>query len=420
MATYMARLADQVLERKLRSSGAVLLEGPKWCGKTWTASQKAKSVLFLQDPDNTQSYRDMAAVKPSLLLQGNSPRLLDEWQMIPVLWDAVRFAVDAIGKTGLFILTGSSVPHDLKVSHTGTGRISRMLMRPMSLFESLDSNGSVRLSDMFSGFVNIEGVADLPLERLVFCIARGGWPASIQESDEIALDKAMDYTDAVIQQDMSRVDGIERDPSRVRGLMQSIARNVSTQASMATLRNDIARDEESLTEKTISSYINALRRMYVVEDLEAWSPALRSSTAIRTSPTRHFVDPSIACAVLRARPNDLLHDFRTLGFLFESLCIRDLRIYSQSLDGEVFHYRDRNGLEVDAILHLNDGRWAAVEVKLGARMVDEAARNLLKLKDAVDQEKMNKPSFLLVLTGDKFAYQRKDGVYVVPLACLRD
>lgn len=420
MATYMARLADQVLERKLRSSGAVLLEGPKWCGKTWTASQKAKSVLFLQDPDNTQSYRDMAAVKPSLLLQGNSPRLLDEWQMIPVLWDAVRFAVDAIGKTGLFILTGSSVPHDLKVSHTGTGRISRMLMRPMSLFESLDSNGSVRLSDMFSGSASIEGVADLPLERLVFCIARGGWPASIQESDEIALDKAMDYTDAVIQQDMSRVDGIERDPNRVRGLMQSIARNVSTQASMATLRNDIARDEESLTEKTISSYINALRRMYVVEDLEAWSPALRSSTAIRTSPTRHFVDPSIACAVLRARPNDLLHDFRTLGFLFESLCIRDLRIYSQSLDGEVFHYRDRNGLEVDAILHLNDGRWAAVEVKLGARMVDEAARNLLKLKDAVDQEKMNKPSFLLVLTGDKFAYQRKDGVYVVPLACLRD
>ena len=420
MIKYMARLADQVLERKLRSSGAVLLEGPKWCGKTWTASQKAKSVIYLQDPDNAQAYRDTAAVKPSLLLQGDVPRLLDEWQMIPVLWDSVRFSIDAIGKTGLFILTGSSVPQDLTVSHTGTGRISRMLMRPMSLFESLDSNGTVRLSDLFSGSTSVEGVSDLPLERLVFCLARGGWPASIREPDEIALDRARDYTDAVIAQDMSRIDGIERDPSRVRGLMQSIARNISTQASMITLRNDIARDEESITEKTISSYINALRRMYVVEDLEAWSPALRSSTAIRTSPTRHFVDPSIACAVLRARPNDLLHDFRTLGLLFESLCVRDLRIYSQSLDGEIFHYRDRNGLEADAIIHLNDGRWAAVEVKLGARMVDEAAKNLLRLRDAVDFEKMNRPSFLLVMTGDKYAYQREDGVYVVPLACLRD
>ena len=420
MATYMARLADQVLERKLRSAGAVLLEGPKWCGKTWTASQKAQSFIYLQDPDNAQAYRDMAAVKPSLLLQGDSPRLLDEWQMIPVLWDAVRFAVDAKGKTGLFILTGSSVPHDLTISHTGTGRISRMLMRPMSLFESLDSSGAVRLSDLFSGTASVEGVSDLPLERLVFCIARGGWPASVREPDEIALDRARDYVDAVIAQDMSRIDGIQRDPSRVRGLMHSIARNISTQASITTIKADIARDEESLTEKTISSYMDALRRMYVVEDLDAWSPALRSSTAIRTSPTRHFVDPSIACAVLRARPNDLLHDFRTLGLLFESLCVRDLRIYSQSLDGEVFHYRDRNGLEADAIIHLNDGRWAAVEVKLGVRMVDEAAKNLLRLRDTVDQEKMNKPSFLLVLTGDKYAYQREDGVYVVPLACLRD
>lgn len=420
MATYMARLADQVLERKLRSSGAVLLEGPKWCGKTWTASQKAQSIIYLQDPDNAQAYRDMAAVKPSLLLQGDTPRLLDEWQMIPVLWDAVRFAVDVKGKTGLFILTGSSVPHDLTISHTGTGRISRMLMRPMSLFESLDSSGAVRLSDLFSGTASVEGVSDLPLERLVFCVARGGWPASVGEPDEIALSRARDYVDAVIAQDMSRIDGIQRDPSRVRGLMQSIARNISTQASITTIKADIARDEESLSEKSISSYMDALRRMYVLEDLNAWSPALRSSTAIRISPTRHFVDPSIACAVLRARPNDLLHDFRTLGLLFESLCIRDLRIYAQSLDGEVFHYRDRNGLEADAIIHLNDGRWAAVEVKLGVSMVDEAAKNLLRLRAAVDQEKMNKPSFLLVLTGDKYAYRREDGVYVVPLACLRD
>jgi predicted AAA+ superfamily ATPase len=420
MAAYLARLADQVLEKKLRSSGAVLLEGPKWCGKTWTASQKAQSVVYLQDPDHAQEYMDMAAVKPSLLLQGETPRLLDEWQMVPVLWDAVRFAVDNAGKAGLFILTGSSVPSDLTVSHTGTGRISRMLMRPMSLFESLDSKGTVRLSDLFSGTAPVEGVSNLPLERLVFCIARGGWPASVREPDEVALDRARDYADAVIQQDMGRMDGIERNPSRVRGLMQSVARNISTPASMTTLRKDIARDDESFSEKTISSYLNALRRMYVVEDLEAWSPALRSSTAIRTSPTRHFVDPSIACAVLRARPNDLLHDFRTLGFLFESLCIRDLRIYSQSLDGEVYHYRDRNGLEADAIIHLNDGRWAAAEVKLGARMVDEAARNLIKLRETVDVEKMNKPSFLLVLTGDKYAYRREDGVYVVPLACLRD
>ncbi|MDO5846349.1 MAG: DUF4143 domain-containing protein, partial [Methanocorpusculum sp.] len=361
-----------------------------------------------------------ASTKPSLLLKGEVPRLIDEWQMAPVLWDAVRFAVDERHKSGQFILTGSAVPKDNVVSHTGTGRISRIVMRPMSLFESQESNGSVSLQSLFTGSPKIEELSQLTIERLAFALARGGWPASVGDSESAALKKARGYVDAIIHFDISQVDGVEKNPSRVRLLMRSLARNTASMANLSTIRKDITADEGVISEKTIASYITALQRLFVVEDLPAWNPALRSRTAIRTSSKRHFIDPSIAAAVLRATPTRLLEDFNTFGILFESLCVRDLRIYAQKIDGELFHYHDRNDLEADAIIQLRDGRWAAVEVKLGSRDIEEAALHLLTLKNKVDVDKMKAPSFLMILTGTEFAYQRDDGVYVVPIGCLKD
>ena len=340
--------------------------------------------------------------------------------MAPVLWDAVRFEVDRRGENGQFILTGSAVPKDNAVSHTGTGRISRMLMRPMSLFESLESNGSVSLKTLFDGTADGESFSKLTVEGLAFALARGGWPASVGQKESAALRRVYDYADAIINIDVSRVDDVEKNPARVRTLMRSLARNVSTAASITTIRSDIAGDEEAISEKTISSYLNALRRIFVVEDLPAWSPAMRSKTALRTSPKRHFTDPSIAAAVLRAAPDSLLRDFNTFGLLFESMCIRDLRVYSQAIDGEIFHYRDKSGLEADAIVHLKDGRWGVVEVKMGAKEIEIAAENLKTLRDKINIEKMQEPSFLMVLTGTEFGYRRKDGVYIVPVGCLKD
>jgi len=416
---YMNRIADRVLETALETSGAVLIEGPKWCGKTRTAEEKAASVLYMQDPDYSDSYLKTADTKPSLLLKGDTPRLIDEWQTAPVLWDAVRFAVDRRGESGQFILTGSAVPADNAVRHTGTGRISRMFMRPMTLFESLESNGTVSLKDMFDGITDGECISALNIERLAYALARGGWPVSIGEKKSNALRRVYDYVDAVINIDVSRVDGVEKSPARVRTLMRSLARNISTTANITTIRADFAGDE-NISEKTIGSYLNALRRIFVVEDLPAWNPAIRSKTAIRTSPKRHFTDPSIATAVLRTNPDNLLSDFNTFGFLFESLCIRDLRVYAQVLDGEVFHYRDKSGLEADAIVHLKDGRWGAVEIKMGAKEIETAAKNLKILRDKVNLDKMQEPSFLMVLTCTEMGYRRKDGVYIVPIGCLRD
>jgi predicted AAA+ superfamily ATPase len=355
------------------------------------------------------------------LLQGDTPRLIDEWQLAPVLWDAVRFAVDQRRKSGQFILTGSAVPIDNAVRHTGTGRISRMLMRPMSLFESLESNGLVSLKALFDGNTDGEGLSTLSIEKLAFVLSRGGWPASVCDKDEsIALQRVYDYVDAVINIDVSRVDEIEKNPARVRALMRSLARNISSTANIATIRSDIAGDEQTLSEKTVSSYLNALRRIFVVEDLPAWNPAMRSKTAIRTSPKRHFTDPSIATAVLRVTPASLLQAFNSFGLLFESLCIRDLRVYAQAIDGEVFHYRDKNGLEADAIVHLKDGRWGAIEVKMGAKEIEEAAKNLLTLRGKINLDKMQEPSFLMVLTCTEHGYRRKDGVYIIPIGCLRE
>lgn len=418
---YLNRIADKILQERLKTSGAVLIEGPKWCGKTRTATENSKSQLYMQDPDKTQSYLKAADIKPSLLLKGDIPRLLDEWQMAPVLWDAVRFAVDQRGEVGQFILTGSAVPRDNVVQHTGTGRISRMLMRPMSLYESMESNGSVSLRELFNGKTEIESFSELTIEGIAVAIVRGGWPASIGEDEKDSLRHAIDYVEAIINADVSEVDGIEKSPVRVRALLRSLARNISTLATIRTICDDIAMgEEETISDKTISQYLNALNRIFVMENLPAWNPALRSKTAIRTSPKRQFIDPSIATAIMRLTPERLLEDFNYFGFLFESLCDRDLRVYAEANDGEVFHYRDSSGLEADAVICLNDGRWGAIEVKLGSREIEEAAIHLLQLKKKVNTKKMKEPSFLMILTGTELAYRREDGVFVVPIGCLRD
>ena len=419
---YLKRIADHMLQERLAASGAVLIEGPKWCGKTRTALENSKSHLFMQDPDRAVSYLKAADTKPSLLLKGDTPRLLDEWQTAPVLWDAVRFMVDQRGEPGQFILTGSAVPSDNTVRHTGTGRISRLMMRPMSLYESMESNGSVSLKALFDGETEIDSFSSLTIEQTAFAIARGGWPASIGKTERIALRHVIDYVEAVINADVSRVDGIEKNPVRVRALLRSLSRNISTLATIKTIHDDIAMGagDDSISEKTISQYLRALDRIFVTENLPAWNPALRSKTAIRTSPKRQFVDPSIAAAVMRLTPSRLLDDFNYFGFLFESLCDRDLRIYAEAIDGQVFHYRDGSGLEADAVIVLNDGRWAAVEVKLGAKEIEEAAVHLQTLKNKVNTEKMREPSFLMILTGTEIAYRREDGVFVVPLGCLKD
>jgi len=417
---YIPRLCDSLLQLALQSTGAVLIEGAKWCGKTSTASNASRSILYMQDPDNAASYQAMADTKPSLLLKGEAPRLIDEWQMAPVLWDAVRFEVDRRSMMGQFILTGSAVPSDNTTAHTGTGRISRIMMRPMSLFESMESNGTVSLRDLFNGKKDIDAISDMTIEKIAFALCRGGWPASVKIQGNAALRMAIDYVEAVINQDVSRVDGIEKNPERVRLLLRSLARNIATMASYQTIKDDIEATEITISDKTIGAYINALRRIFVIEDLPAWAPSLRSKTAIRTSVKRHFVDPSIATAVLRTNPDGVLADFKYFGFLFESLCTRDLRIYAQANDGDVFHYRDKSGLEADVIIRLRDGRWAAIEVKLGNKQIDEAAKNLLALKARVDEDKMGNASFLMVITGSQYAYLRDDGVWVVPIGCLRD
>ncbi len=419
---YLKRIADKILQERLETSGAVLIEGAKWCGKTRTAKEASKSQLFMQDPDRAASYLKAADTKPSLLLQGDTPRLLDEWQTAPVLWDAVRFMVDQRGECGQFILTGSAVPKDNAVQHTGTGRISRMLMRPMSLYESGDSNGTVSLRELFDGKTEIDSFSDLTIEKTAEVIVRGGWPASVGESQQTSMRHAIDYVEAVINADVSRVDGIEKNPARVRALLRSLARNISTMATIRTIQSDLAMGDAdgAISEKTISQYLNALDRIFVTENLPAWNPALRSKTALRTSPKRQFTDPSIATAVMRLTPERLLDDFNYFGFLFESLCDRDMRVYADAIDGQVFHYRDASTLEADAVICLNDGRWAAVEVKLGSREIEEAAVHLKKLREKVNTEKMREPSFLMILTGTEIAYRREDGVFIVPIGCLKD
>jgi hypothetical protein len=385
-----------------------------------SAEQHANSVLYMQDVDNSRTYLNMADTKPSLLLKGETPRLIDEWQMAPVLWDAVRTEVDRRGVGGQFILTGSAVPIDNATLHTGTGRIARVLMHTMSLYESGESSGEVSLAKLFEGTQEEGGSSTQQIEDLSYVICRGGWPAALSFEREDALEVARNYVDAIINEDISRVDGVERNPHRALNLLRSLSRNICTMATNATIIADVAASEASMTPPTVDAYMNALRRIFVVEDTPAWSPAMRSKSALRTAAKRNFVDPSIAAAVLRSNPNKLLLDFNTFGFLFESLCHRDMRIYAQAIDGDIFHYRDRNNLEADMIVELRDGRWAAIEVKLGSKQIDEAAANLIKVSSKIDTDKMGHPSFLMVLTGGEYAYKRADGVWVVPIAALRD
>ena len=417
---YLARIVDKELDTYLTSFGAVLIEGARGCGKTMTASRRSASAIFLQDIRERKNYLRAAEIAPDTLLVGDAPRLIDEWQTIPILWDGVRFEVDRRRKKGQFILTGSATPADDTAMHTGTGRFGRLLMRPMSLFESLESDGSVSLGSIFNG-ENIKGISQLTLEKLAFALVRGGWPASLGSNEKAALLYAREYVRFVENRDISDVDDVGRNPKRAHRLMQSVARNVSTMARRKTIIEDmVGNGGDYISEKTFTSYLNALRRLFVLEELPAWNPSIRSKTALRTSDKLHFTDPSIAAVLLNASPQRLMQDFNTFGMLFESLCIRDLRIYSQSLDGEVYHYHDGSGLEADAIIHLHDGHWGAVEIKMGAGEIDKAADNLKKLRDKIDEEKMRGPSFLMVITATGFAYRREDGVYVVPIGCLKN
>lgn len=417
--SYLPRIADNLLNASLDRIGAVLIRGAKWCGKTRTASQRAGSTLFMQDPDKANAYLDVAQIQPSRLLQGETPRLIDEWQVAPVLWDAVVFEVNKRSAYGQFILTGSSVPKDDGVMHTGTGRIGRITMRPMTLFESGESAGEVSLSRLFAGAEDIDGTSNLSIDDIAFLIARGGWPQAVLQNDEAALGLAYDYVEAIVESDISRIDDVKRNPDHARALLRSLARSSAQQTTLKTIREDMQSDGSSVTENTQASYLNALRRLFVVEDLKAWSPKMRSKTALRAAPTWHFTDPSIAVAALGASPSRLLDDLETMGFLFESLCVRDLRTYADFLGGEVLHFRDRTGLEADAIVQLRDGRWGAVEVKLGgAKNIEEGCAHLIDLENRIDTSIVLPPVFKMILTGGQMAYRRKDGVYVVPLGCL--
>ena len=420
---YKKRIADSILQKKLKAKGAVLIEGPKWCGKTTTAEQISKSILYMANPENKEQNLMLADINPSLLLKGDVPRLIDEWQLAPKLWDAVRFEVDHRKSEGQFILTGSSVPADKNlITHTGTGRISFLLMRPMSLYESLESNGTVSLADLFTS-KEVSGVNNLSLEDIAYLCCRGGWPRSISMEKDIALEQAFDYYDAVVNSDISRIDGIKRESIRVKNLMRSYARNIGSQASIETLRNDmINNDSFSLDGDTVFSYINALKKIFVVEDSPAWNPNLRSKTVIRSSDTRYFIDPSIATASLGIGPSDLINDLNTFGLVFENLCVRDLRVYAESMNGSLYHYRDSSSLECDAVIHLRNGDYGLIEIKLGGDMlIEEGASNLIKLKDKLDTTKMKKPSFLMILTATgNYAYKRKDDIYVVPIGCLKN
>ncbi len=422
MKKYKKRIADKILQKKLNAKGAVLIEGAKWCGKTTTASQIAKSILSMQNPEEKEQNIRLAELSPSRLLLGKTPRLIDEWQLAPKLWDAVRFEVDKRDEFNQFILTGSAVPADLKeITHTGTGRISRMLMRPMSLFESQESNGSVSLAELFSSKTNIDGENTIDIDELAFLICRGGWPKAIGLKQYIGLSQAIDYYDAVVNSDISRVDNIERNPERAKRLLRAYARSIGTQTKLTSLSDDVNEDNNLGTNPTIYNYINALQKIFVIEDSHAWNPNLRSKAAIRTTDTRYFTDPSIAAAALGLGPNDLIDDIKTMGFFFENLCIRDLRVYADSLDGTIYHYRDKNGLECDAVIHLRNGAYGLIEIKLGGdKAIEEGKYTLNKLAENIDYNLMKKPSFKMVITGTgKYAY--KDGdTFIVPIGCLKD
>jgi len=419
MKKYRPRIADEELKSKLEAFGAVSIVGPKWCGKTTTAEQVAKSAIYMQDLNMAEEYKRMMKIKPSRLLKGENPRLIDEWQTEPDLWDTVRHCVDKLSEEGLYILTGSVAVDKSGIRHSGAGRIGRMKMSTMSLYESGDSTGEAPLSEMFSG-TEVSGVSPHSIEDVAAIVVRGGWPNSIGKGSAVAYDHVEGYCEAILESEVRTADGTDRDGEKMRRLLRSLSRNTSTPATYTSILADIEKKESGAMHiNTLRAYEKVLRDIYVTDDLPAWTPKLRSKSTIRTSVTRHLSDPAIAAYFLGASAEDLLRDTGTFGLLFESMVIRDLRVYARSQRGSVYHYRDSDGLEADAVVHLQNGKWGAVEVKLGSLMVDAAAKSLLKIKDKVESEAMGRPSFLAVVTATKYAYTREDGVHVVPIGCLR-
>lgn len=423
MSEYKKRIADEILRKRLGAIGAVLIEGPKWCGKTTTAMQQANSILFMQDSSNAAMINQMADIDPKLLLEGDTPRLLDEWQVAPELWDAVRFEVDMRNAPGQFILTGSAVPMLKSTAHTGTGRIWRMTMRPMSLYESGDSTGEVSLEALFLGKFNDTVKNKLDFDDISYLICRGGWPMAMQQTKEDALMNAYAYYDGVVNSDLSRADGVLRNPQNVDLLLRSYARMIGSQSTLTNIRADMKIvDEQELDINTVRSYIETLKKIFVVEELSGWNPNIRSKNAIRTSPTRYFVDPSIAVAALNLGPGNLANDLNTMGFFFENMCIRDLRVYADGLNGSLYKYRDKYGLECDAVLTLRNGQYALIEIKLGGtKAVEEGAEALNKLEKLITEKGYNPPTFKMIITGNNpYGYRRKDGIYQIPIGCLKN
>ena len=426
MKNYRSRIMDSLLEKKLQAKGAVLIEGPKWCGKTTTAEEIAVSKIMLAKPDIKDHFKSLLEIDSDAALTGDTPMLIDEWQTVPKLWDAVRYTVDHRHAMGQFILTGSAVPNqeaEKEREHSGTGRFAWLTMRPMTLFESGESNGTVSLGELFTAPEKILQKNDLKLSDIAFLICRGGWPIAIGLPEEAALEQAFDYYDAVTKEDVTNVDGIKRSSERVQRLMRAYARHQGTQAPIATLKEDLKNnDTTTLDEDTISSYLDALRKIFVVEDMPAWNPNLRSKTAIRTTDTRYFVDPSIATAALGLGPTDLMNDLNSMGFFFETLCVRDLRVFAESLNGKVYHYRDKSGLECDAVVHLRNGQYGLIEIKLGGdSLIKDGATTLNALEEQIDTTRMKSPAFKMILTATgEYAYRRtEDGIYVVPIGCLK-
>ena len=420
--TYLSRLIEDSITTSMKTNGCVVIQGPKWCGKSTTAERFVKTIIKLQKPAIYNQYKILSDIGDENLLSGEKPLLFDEWQKIPELWDYIRSFIDEVSGKGLFILTGSAKPIEDNKRHTGTGRIKIIVMRTMSLWESKESSGEVSLKSLFDESAKISGKNKYQLKDIAYIICRGGFPSAVVEKDkDIALNYVKDYVDTLVTADITNVDDINRNPNRARAILRSYARNVSTPAKMTTILKDIEANVDVQDVRTVDSYLSAFSKLFVIEETTSWTPKLRSKTTIRTTSIKHFIDPSIATAILDATPNDLMSDLNTFGLLFENLVIRDLKIYSQSLEGIVYNYHDSSGLEADAIIHLKDGRWALIEVKIGGeKLINEGAEALKKIADKINLEKMNKPSFMAIITAsDSFAYKREDGVYVIPIACLR-
>lgn len=417
---YLPRIVDNEIDELMKIMGAVLIEGCKWCGKSTTGMHHVKSIIEFQNPDRKQEYDEIKNTKPSLFLNGEKPRMFDEWQMYPIVWDSIRTDVDHSGLKGQYILTGSAKPNEGEVMHTGTGRISRVLMRPMSLFESKESTGEVSFRDILGG-KDISGVSKLTLEELASVIVRGGWPASINIKTDVKYRFAQEYVKSLVHEEVKKIDGVERNSEKMMKVLRSLARNISTPVSSTTIEKDVKNSfHDDISRPTLTDYLNTLEKLFVIENVNVTNLNFRSKYALRTKPKKYFVDPSIATAILEMKPQDLINDLNTFGFMFESLCIRDLKTYIGSYGGELTFYRDEKDFEVDAIFRTSSGKWGAIEIKLGAGYIDEAVKNLLNFKKKVDTEKCGEPTFLMVLTGTNYSYRRDDGVYVVSIGTLRD